>query len=291
MNSMTGFGRGVAELDGREATVEIKTVNSRYLDIAFRMPRVLNLMEDRIRKAIFAVISRGKIDVLISYRNRREDHAAVLVDTALAKSYQNALIALREQTGLPGDITLLALASYPLVLSTQEAEEDEEAVWAVVEKALQNSLSMLLDMRLREGDRLQEDLLQKAKGIKSHVGIIKTNAPALEQAAKDRLVQKMQEYIGTDEILKQRVVAEAALLADRRAIDEEIVRLYSHLDEFCYNLTLPEPVGRKLDFIVQEMNREINTIGSKANEQEVNAAVITVKSEMEKIREQIQNIE
>ncbi len=291
MNSMTGFGRGVAELDGREATVEIKTVNSRYLDIAFRMPRVLNLMEDRIRKAIFAVINRGKIDVLISYRNRREDHAVVLVDTALAKSYQNALQTLREETGLQNDITLSTLASYPLVLTTQEAEEDEEAVWAVVEKALQNSLCMLLDMRLREGERLQEDLLQKAQGIKSHVGVIKANAPAMEQAAKDRLVQKMQEYIGTDETLRQRVLAEAALLADRKAIDEEIVRMGSHLDEFCYNLTLIEPVGRKLDFIVQEMNREINTIGSKANEQEVNAAVITVKSEMEKIREQIQNIE
>ena len=215
----------------------------------------------------------------------------VLVDTALAKSYQNALLELREQTGLQNDVTLSTLASYPLVLSTQEAEEDEDAVWNIVESALANALAMLLDMRLREGQRLQEDLLQKAQAIRSHVAIIKENAPALEQAAKDRLVQKMQEYIEADEQIRQRVLAEAALLADRKAIDEEIVRLYSHLDEFCHNLTLLEPVGRKLDFIVQEMNREINTIGSKANEQEVNAAVITVKSEMEKIREQIQNIE
>ena len=288
---MTGFGRGMAGLDGRETTVEIKTVNSRYLDIAFRMPRVLNLMEERIRKSIAAAISRGKVDVSISYHNRREDHAEVVVDVALAKSYQRSLEVLSEHTGLHNDLTLTALVSYPMVLATQEAREDEDSVWSVVNVALDQALVMLSDMRQREGERLKEDLTQKVQAIRIEVKQIQTHAPAMEQAARDRLMQKMKDYYEADEVLRQRVLTEAAILADKRAIDEEIVRLLSHLDEFLYNLQLRVPVGRKLDFIVQEMNREINTIGSKAGEKKVNALVINVKSEMEKIREQIQNIE
>jgi uncharacterized protein (TIGR00255 family) len=288
---MTGFGRGTAEAQGREATVEIKAVNSRYLDISFHMPRVLNLMEERVRRAVSTAIGRGKVDVFVAYRNRREDHAQVLVDTALAKSYRKAMDELREQTGLDNDLSLTSLASYPMVLTVMEAEEDEDALWAVVEKALNFAIAMLLDMRLREGERLREDLLGKTKGLRGAIEVIKEAAPAMEQNVRERLMQKMQEFIDADETIRQRVLAEAALLCDKRAVDEEIVRFLSHLDEFEHNLMQTDAVGRKLDFIVQEMNREINTIGSKASEAEVNASVIAIKSEMEKIREQIQNIE
>lgn len=288
---MTGFGRGTAAIEGREVTVELKAVNSRYTDFAFHMPRMLNFAEERIRRAIAAVVARGKVDVSISYRNRREDHAHIVVDAALAKSYARALETLKELTGLHDEPTLGALASFPAVLSIAEAEEDEQAVFAVVEDALERALIMLADMRKGEGERLRNDLMLKAQGIRAQVALVETHAPALALAARERLVQKMQEYIDADETIRMRVLAEAALLADKRAVDEEIVRLQSHLDEFCRNLDEGGAVGRKLDFIVQEMNREINTIGSKASEQEVNAVVIALKSDMEKIREQIQNIE
>lgn len=291
MNSMTGFGRGVAEHDGREATVEIKTVNNRYVDVSFRMPRLLNQIEGRIRNEITAAIMRGKVDVSISYRNRREDHAAVAVDIPLARAYQRAFETLRETTGLHNDLTLTTLAASAAVLTAQEAEEDEEAVCHVVQQALDQAMNGLSDMRQREGQRLKDDLTQKIRSVRELVDQVRVHAPEMEQAAKDRLMEKMKEYYEADETLRQRVLTEAAILADKRAIDEEVVRLQSHLEEFLYNLDAEEPVGRKLDFIVQEMHREVNTIGSKAGERNVNALVISIKSAIEKIREQIQNIE
>ena len=291
MNSMTGFGRGTACIDGREATVEIKAVNSRYLDLSFRIPRSLGALEERMRQSIAASLGRGKVDVYVNYKNRREDHAEVLVDEALARSYRQALQTLSEATGLIDAVSLTTLASYPQVLTVQEAEEDEEAVWQVLSQALSQALLMLCSMRQKEGERLQQDLLQKTEHVRAYVAEIERAAPGIEQAAKDRLTQKMQEYIEADETLRQRILTEAAILADKRAIDEELVRLHSHLHQFEQTLLQQEAAGRKLDFIVQEMNREINTIGSKANDKEIAQSVIAVKSELEKMREQVQNIE
>ena len=291
MNSMTGFGRGTACVDGREATVEVKAVNSRYLDLSFRIPRSLGALEERMRQSITAVLGRGKVDVYVNYKNRREDHAEVLVDEALARSYRQALQTLSEATGLIDAVSLTTLAGYPQVLTLQETEEDEEAVWQVLSQALSQALLTLCSMRQKEGERLKEDLLQKAGHVRAYVESIQQAAPGIEQAAKDRLMQKMQEYVEADETLRQRILTEAAILADKPAIDEELVRLHSHLYQFEQTLLQQEAAGRKLDFIVQEMNREINTIGSKANDKEIAQSVIAVKSELEKMREQVQNIE
>ena len=248
LNSMTGFGRARAEAGGREAVVELKAVNSRYLDFVFRMPRVLNPLEDRMRRRIGEIIQRGKVDISVSYRNRREDRAEVRADIGLAKSYRRALDTLREQTGLSDDLTLTALAAYPQVLSMQESEEDEEALWQVLSAALDEALEKLSGMRMREGERLQADLEGKIANIGTYVDTIRACAPDVEQSVRDRLMQKMQEYFESDENLRQRVLAEAALLADKRAIDEEIVRLNSHMEEFLHNLASAEPVGPQAGF-------------------------------------------
>lgn len=288
---MTGFGRATASQDGREVTVEIKTVNHRYLDLSFRMPRSFASLEDRLRKWVGEQLERGKVDVYINYRNIREDHAQVCVDTALALSYQKAIAQLSEASCLSNTLSLTQLAGYPQVLTVLEAEEDEEAVAAVLHCAVTEALKKLKKMRAAEGEQLKRDLLAKADAVETLVKTIETAAPQVEQAGKERLMQKMQEYLEADESLKQRVLMEAAILADKHAIDEELVRLFSHIRQFRTTAEEENPVGRKLDFIVQEMNREINTIGSKANDAQIGSSVIQCKSELEKMREQVQNIE
>ncbi len=288
---MTGFGRATASHDGREVTVEMKTVNHRYLDLSFRMPRSFASLEDRLRKWVGDQLERGKVDVYINYRNVREDHAQVCVDTALALSYQKAIAQLSEISCLSNTLSLTQLAGYPQVLTVQEAEEDEEAVAAVLQDAVMQALDKLKSMRAAEGEQLKQDLLLKANAVEALVRTIETVAPQVEQAGKERLMQKMQEYVEADESLKQRVLMEAAILADKHAIDEELVRLFSHIRQFRATVEEENPVGRKLDFIVQEMNREINTIGSKANDAQIAGTVIQCKSELEKMREQVQNIE
>lgn len=288
---MTGFGRATASQDGREVTVEIKTVNHRYLDLSFRMPRSFASLEDRLRKWVGEQLERGKVDVYINYRNIREDHAQVCVDTALALSYQKAIAQLSEASCLSNTLSLTQLAGYPQVLTVLEAEEDEEAVAAVLHCAVKEALKKLKKMRAAEGEQLKRDLLAKADAVETLVKTIETAAPQVEQAGKERLMQKMQEYLEADESLKQRVLMEAAILADKHAIDEELVRLFSHIRQFRTTAEEENPVGRKLDFIVQEMNREINTIGSKANDAQIGSSVIQCKSELEKMREQVQNIE
>ncbi len=291
MQSMTGFGRGSFQFEGREATIEIKAVNSRYLDPNFRLSRNVSFVEPKLREMLSTALSRGKVDVFISYKNTREDRAEVLADTALAQSYQQAIAQVAQALEKQPDTTLWQIVSLPQVLQLSESEEDEKAVCYVVENAFSQAIEQLRTMRKKEGDKLCEDLLGKAAGVEKIVCQIDELAPKVEVASKEKLMEKMQEYIQADESLKQRVLTEAALIADKHAIDEELVRLHSHISQFCQSVQSDGAVGRKLDFIVQEMNREVNTIGSKANDAEITSLVIAAKSELEKMREQVQNVE
>ena len=291
MQSMTGFGRGSFQLEGREATIEIKAVNSRYLDPNFRMSRNVSFVEPKLRTALAEALHRGKVDLYISYKNTREDRAEVLADVALAQSYQKAIVTLAQALEKQPETTLWQIAALPQVLQLSESEEDEQAVCYVVEQAFSQAIGQLKTMRKKEGEKLCEDLLTKAKAVDVLVCRIDALAPQVEQASKEKLLEKMQEYTQADETLKQRVVMEAALIAEKHALDEELVRLHSHIGQFCQSVRSEGPVGRKLDFIVQEMNREINTIGSKANNAEITSLVIAAKSELEKMREQVQNVE
>lgn len=291
MQSMTGFGRGSFQAEGREATIEIKAVNSRYLDPNFRMSRNVGFIEPKMRQALAQALMRGKIDVYVSYKNTRADRAEVLADTALAQSYRAAAEAVADAIGASADVTLWQIASCPQVMQLAESQEDEQAVWQVMESAMQDALRQLTAMRAKEGEKLQEDLLAKTAVVEDIVSKIDALAPQVEQASREKLMAKMQEYYQADETLKQRVVMEAAILADKHAIDEELVRLHSHIEQFRQSVNADGAIGRKLDFIVQEMNREVNTIGSKANDATITSLVIGAKSELEKMREQVQNVE
>ena len=291
MQSMTGFGRGSFQFEGREATIEIKAVNSRYLDPNFRMSRNVGFLEPKLRQALSDAIQRGKVDIYVSYKNTREDRAEVLADTALALSYRAAAQNIAQAIGVKPDVTLWQIASCPQVMQLSESEEDEQAVWQVVGGAMEQALSHLVSMRQKEGEKLQQDLGLKTDLVEQIVRKIDALAPEVESASREKLLAKMQEYYQADETLKQRVVMEAAILADKHAIDEELVRLHSHIDQFRQTTRADGPVGRKMDFIVQEMNREVNTIGSKANDAEITKLVIAAKSELEKMREQVQNVE
>lgn len=291
MESMTGFGRGSAESLGREATIELKSVNHRYLDISVRAPRSLSNIEDIIRKRISSWFSRGKIEVAVTYSNLREDRSDIQVDLQLAKSYTDALKEIAKHTGLKNKYTITDIASFPQVITLREKEEDEDAVFAVISEALDKACAMLKDMRTNEGERLKTDLKHKIECLEGYIAEIEEKAPLVDKYQTEKLLDKMKEFIQGDEVIRQRVLAEAALIAEKHAIDEEIVRLKSHIRQFLMEIDGQEETGRKLDFIVQEMNREVNTIGSKANNAEIAALVIQCKSELEKIREQVQNIQ
>ena len=289
--SMTGFGRGGYSQDGKEFTVEIKTVNHRYSDISIRMPRQLGFMEDKVRELAAKSISRGKTDVFITYNNRGGDEKSVTLDEALAKAYISAVEALRDKFGLRDDITVSFIAKCPDVLKAEQNEEDEEALWAILKVAVENAIDSLIKMREIEGEKLKNVLLDRTAYIESLIKEISKRAPEVPKEYKTRMEMRLKELLGQQAADESRIVMEAAVFADRCCIDEELVRLESHIGQLKDTLSLNVPAGRKLDFIVQEMNREINTIGSKANDLAITRNVVEIKSEIEKIREQVQNIE
>lgn len=291
IRSMTGFGRGELEEYGRSFTVEIKTVNHRYSDVSVRLPRQLSYFEDSIRKLVLKNISRGKIDIYISQDKFSEDDIQVSVDDTLASSYIKALYELRDKFKLEDDITVSIVSRYPDVISVTKREEDKEEIWNTLSSAIEISLRNLMDMRKIEGQKLAADILERQKHIKSVVEKIEERSPVVVQEYKAKLEDRIKEIAGDISIDESRLLTEVAIFADRCSITEEMVRLYSHLDQLVSILQENEPVGRKLDFLVQEMNREVNTIGSKANDIFISKYVVELKSEIEKIREQIQNIE
>ncbi len=291
IKSMTGFGRGEYSQDGKEFTVEIKTVNHRYSDIFVKMPRQISFLEDRVRELVGRAISRGKTDVFITYSNYSEDSKYVVFDEGLAKAYVSAVEALRDKFGLADDISVSLVSRFPDVLRVEQAEEDEEQLWSMLKVAVDNAVASLVHMRSIEGEGLKKVLLERADHIETIIAEISKRAPEVPKEYKAKLCARIKELLDQQVVDENRIAVEVALFADRCSIDEELVRLASHFGQMRQILSMDQPAGRKLDFLVQEMNREINTIGSKANDLTITRLVVDIKSEIEKIREQIQNIE
>lgn len=291
IRSMTGYGRGRADAEGRSYNIEIKSVNNRYLDINIRLPRQINPLEERIRKHISSKVNRGKIDVYINQEKFGDEDLVVKVDTNVADAYYNALTTLKEHFGLAEDIRLSHITSYPDIISTEKRDEDIEIIWNVLIKALDEALLMFLEMRSQEGTKLCEDIRERCQFIFSRIEEVEGRSSIVVDEYREKIKARIGEYLKEVEIDEARLLNEVAFFADRCSITEEIVRLKSHISQLTKTLTDKETVGRKLDFLIQEMNREINTIGSKANDLYITNIVVDVKSELEKIREQIQNIE
>ena len=284
MRSMTGYGRGSAQIDGRQMTVELKSVNHRFLDVAFRMPRSLSFLEEEARRVLGERLARGHVDVYISYQNLREDARTVLVDPAMLSAHKKALEEIARLSGARLDVTALELSQLADVVSVQEAEEDREAVTALLRAAMEPALRELLAMREREGAAMAADLARRGQTIARALEAIERRAPETVAEYHAKLRERVSALLEAP-VDEERLAAEVALMA------EEIARLKSHIAQLGELLAAAEPVGRKLDFLVQEFNREANTISSKSQDIPITRAALEMKSEIEKLREQLQNVE
>ena len=291
MYSMTGYGKGIATGDGREMAVELKSVNHRYLDVGMRLPRHLSFLEDPIRSALSARLSRGHIDVFVNYRNLRSDARSVEIDVPLLTAFVAAAKNANETLALKDDLSLTAALRLPDVSNVREADEDVNAVLALLHIAIGGAIDGMLVMREQEGRRLAEYLGNCTDTVESLAEQIAARAPLVVAEYRTKLEERIQTLLGNVDVDRSRLATEVALFADKASIDEEISRLHSHIAQMRQLLLDFEPAGRKLDFVVQEMNREFNTIGSKANDGELTKLVLTGKAEIEKIREQVQNVE
>lgn|SRR3712207_3417614 len=291
IKSMTGFGRATFENDKRSFIVEIKSVNHRYCDINIKMPKTLISLEEKIRKLIQANINRGKVDVFITLNSYDKTDVSTMLNVSLADSYIKCLNDIKERYNIKDDISVSLVARFPEVISVKQNEEDLEELWKNLSIPLKEAIDSLITMRQKEGLKLEKNILEKCDTIKDIVCDIEKKAVNIPKIYKEKLNNRLKELLGDTEIDKSRVAMEVALFADRACIDEEIVRLKSHLSQMKDTLKLDEIVGRKLDFIVQEMNRETNTIGSKSNNLEISNLGLNIKNEIEKIREQVQNVE
>lgn len=291
---MTGYGRGEAVRSERRIVVEIKSVNSRYCDLQVRMPYTLSALETRIREMISERLARGKIDVFVTYEDQSEDAVQIRCDYSLAHAYVGIMREISKREGIPDGIDAAQIARFNDVIRTEPAPVPLDSIWELLQQALSDALDALCQMRKQEGMRLTEDIRRRAEVLESHLQKAMERAPMVVDAYRIRLNERIEELLGDQAgewIGPDRLAAEVALFADKCAIDEELVRLQSHLRQLKNTVILDEPVGKKLDFIIQEMNREVNTIGSKANDLDLTHWVIEMKSEIEKIREQIQNLE
>ena len=291
VKSMTGYGRAREMRGGRDITVEVRSVNNRYLDCTVKMPRAYIFAEDAIKTRVQQAISRGKVDVFVTIDTSGADVAVVQVNEGLAKGYYDALTKLKETFSLSGDITPEVLAKFPDVLTITKAEEDVEAIAADICAVLEEALTAYNAMRTVEGEKLSQDVSSRVNTIEATVGRVEAQSPQTMEAYRQRLEAKMQEVLQSTTIDESRIITEAAIFADKVAVDEETVRLHSHIAQLRDMLQSSEPVGRKLDFLIQEVNRECNTIGSKCNDLNVARDVVNMKAEVEKIREQVQNME
>ena len=289
--SMTGYGRAEQVLNGRDITVELRSVNSRFFEYSSRIPRTCAFMEDKLKKLVAARVSRGKVELNLSIQNVTAADTVVQVNWQLAESYKNAFQAMADRMDLKNDATVGMIARFPDVLTQTAAPTDPDALWADVEQVAGQAVEAFLAMRAAEGEKLRADVESRLTTIETLVGQIEQNSAGRVQAYTERLYARLKEILEDRSIDEARLVTEAAIFADKTAIDEETVRLHSHVAQYRAILALDEPVGRKLDFLVQEMNRETNTIGSKCSDTAIAGHVVEMKSEIEKIREQIQNIE
>ena len=291
IKSMTGFGRcEVAEAE-RKVTVEMKSVNHRYLDVNIKMPKKLNFFEAAIRAELKNYIQRGKVDLFITYEDFTENNVCIKYNKDIAAEYLQFLKQMAEEFELDNDINVSKLSRYPEVLSMEEQTIDEEEIWKVLSKALKGAAEGFVETRIKEGENLKADLVAKLDGMLEHVDFITERSPQLIEEYKTKLHEKVRELLDDAQIDENRLMMEVTIFADKVCVDEELVRLRSHIETTRWALMEGGSIGRKLDFIAQEMNREANTILSKANDLEISARAIELKTEIEKVREQIQNIE
>ncbi|MCI7087378.1 MAG: YicC family protein [Lachnobacterium sp.] len=291
IKSMTGFGRCEVADEKRKFTVELKSVNHRYLDVNIKMPKKLNFFESTIRNLLKEYIERGKVDVYITYEDYTEDNYTLRYNSALAAEYLGYLNSMAEEFHLDNDIRVSTLSRYPDVLVMEEQDIDEKELWSGLEKALRGACEQFVESRVKEGEALRNDLLDKLDAMLSDVDFIEERSPQIMKEYRMRLEEKIQEILGDRQIDDSRIATEVTIYADKVCVDEETVRLRSHIITTKDTLIAGGSIGRKLDFIAQEMNREANTILSKANNIEISDVGINLKTSIEKVREQIQNIE
>ena len=291
LKSMTGFGRCEMATDEYKISVEMKAVNHRYLDLSIKMPKKFNYFEAVIRAQLKKYIQRGKVDVFISYEDYTDEKMSLKYNRSLADEYMNYFRQMADELGIPNDATVMRLARCPEVFTMEQAPEDEEHMWQILEKAIGEAAEKFVETRTREGENLKQDLLGKLDYMVTLVDQIEERSPKIVEEYRAKLEDKVKELLEGSSVDEGRIAAEVVIFADKICTDEETVRLRSHIEATRKELTAGGSVGRKLDFIAQEMNREANTILSKANDLEVSDCAIALKTEIEKVREQIQNIE
>lgn len=291
IRSMTGYGRASDIIDGMSVTVEIKSVNHRYFEFSSRTPRAYGFLDERIKSYVQSRVSRGKVECYVQIESLEEADVEVHLNASLAEGYLRAFRELSERFGLDNDVRVSTISRFSDLFSIHKAEADEERIWNAVCAVLESAVTRFIEMREREGDRLREDVLSRVKTILSHVDYIESRSPETVREYNEKLLQRMQTVLDGVQVDEQRILTEAAIYADKVAVAEETVRLRSHLDQLQEFFETGDAIGRKMDFLVQEINREANTIGSKAQDVQIARHVIDIKAEVEKIREQIQNIE
>ena len=291
IKSMTGYGKSEQTIDSLNVTVEIKSVNHRYFEFSARVPREYGFLEEKLKKYCNSLITRGKVECYVSVEDLEEREMEVNVNETLAAGYVKALKELSERFGLKDDISAVTLSRYPDVITLHKASEDEERIWNAVKTVAETAVSKFIEMRETEGSKLRGDILSRADYIIECVEFIEGRSPETVREYNEKLKQRMKELLGDAAVDEQRLLNEAAIYADKIAVDEETVSLRSHISQLREFMNSSEAIGRKLDFLVQEINREANTIGSKAQDVDIAKKVIAIKAEVEKIREQVQNIE
>lgn len=291
IKSMTGFGRAEAMDEKRKFTVEIKAVNHRYLDLGIKMPKKFSIFESRIRNLLKDYVQRGKTDLFITYEDFSETNVNIKYNPGIAREYYNYLVQMAEEFGLENDIRLSNLSRYPEVFTLEESAEDEEEIYKLLEEAIKSAASMFVESRIKEGEALRADILDKLDEMLKNVAFIEERSPAIVEEYRKKLHDKVAELLGDSTIDESRILTEVTIFADKVCVDEEIVRLKAHINAMADTLKNGGNIGRKLDFIAQEMNREANTTLSKANDLSLSDVAIEIKTCIEKIREQVQNIE
>ncbi len=291
IKSMTGFGRAIKEVDGYIITVELKSVNHRYFEFSCRCPRQYSFIDEKIKSYVNSRVSRGKIECYVGIEALNTESATVEVNNTLASAYVKALRKIADEYNLKEDYGAAAISSYPDVLVIRKAEEDEEKIWSMVKSVACDAIDKFIDMRTSEGKIMYNDVYSRSQYILDCVSFIEERSPQTVKEYNEKLIARVHEIIGDVSLDENRIIQEVAVFADKVAVAEETVRLRSHIEQLRQFLISDEAIGRKIDFLVQEINREANTIGSKCNDVEISRKVVDMKAEIEKIREQIQNIE
>ena len=291
IKSMTGYGRAEKTFDNYKLTIEIKSVNNRYLDYNVKLYRQYSFLEETVRECVSKVLSRGKVDIFIQFDTIESDDTVITLNEDVAKGYLNAMCEMSEKLGINNDATTTSLSRFSDVFTVEKKEQDKEQITLDVKEVLNEALSDLSQNRLREGERLKMFFDECILGIKDIISVIKERSPETVKEYRERMKERITEILEGVEVDETRLLTEVGIFADKVNISEEIIRFESHLKEYAHLLSSDVPVGRKLDFVIQELNREANTMGSKCNDYTISKAVVDLKSEIEKLREQVQNIE